>query len=409
MSAPLDKKLQQYGEELGQELELILRYWNDHIVSPSGSFYGSLNNRNIPDRNAPIGIVMVSRILWTFSSAALEGKLGYDGMLSKAYSLITNEFTDVEYGGVYWSINRNGAVEDKKQIYGLAFCIYGLAEYYKVTGEEQILKQAIELYRFIEEYGSDKTQGGYIEALARDWKELDDLRLSEKDMNTKKSMNTHLHVVEAYANLYSVWNDAGLKEKISGLLKIFHERIIDSTTGHMHLFMDADWEVQSNRWSFGHDIEAAWLLLECAELISSGKWRERFTEHAFRLANAASRGLDDDGGMFYEYDTIENTFLKEKHWWPQAEAMIGFFKLWRLSGDVSWLEKSISSWHFVKTHLKDIDGGEWYWGVDESGALMENEKAGFWKCPYHNGRACMEIVQDLESTIRSRINVTQGR
>lgn len=179
-------------------------------------------------------------------------------------------------------------------------------------------------------------------------------------MNTQKSMNTHLHIVEAYSNLYSVWDSDELKHQIIHLLEIFEKKIIDPVTGHMHLFMDRDWQVRSDSWSFGHDIEAAWLLHECASQTNCDDVRKRFTKNAFRLANAAVRGLDDDGGLFYEWNVTRNTFLKEKHWWPQAEAMVGFFKLWKLSDDNSWLEKALHTWQFIKDNLKDHRFGEWY-------------------------------------------------
>lgn len=209
-----------YKTELAEELTAILSYWMRHTIDRSGGFYGSVNNSNIPDEAAVKGVVLNSRILWTFSAAyQLTKNLNHYKTAQRAYDYILGYFIDKEYGGVYWAVDANGNMRDgRKQIYGLAFCIYGLAEYYKISNEQQSLDTAIDLYNCIELYSFDKNKNGYIEAFTREWAAISDLRLSEKDNNERKTMNTHLHIVEAYANLYAVWPDAGLKEKTSNLL-----------------------------------------------------------------------------------------------------------------------------------------------------------------------------------------------
>lgn len=255
------------------------------------------------------------------------------------------------------------------------------------------LHLAKDLVEQIEKNSFDNRGGGYLEAFTQGWKLIADLRLSEKDDNEKKTANTHLHIIEAYANLYMVWPDEKLKESIKHLLDIFEQYMIDPQTAHLNLFMDENWTVKSSLVSYGHDIEAAWLLLDCARVLNNENYIIRFKELSIRLAEAAAEGLDKDGGLWYEYDAEKDHLIKEKHSWPQAEAMIGFLNAYQLTGKERYLEYFINSWEFIKKHIKDNDKGEWFWGVHEDYAVMDKEKAGFWKCPYHSARACMEIYK----------------
>jgi mannobiose 2-epimerase len=391
-----------YHTEVFNELSSILDYWmNNTVDKKQGGFFGKVDNNNIPDPDAPKGVVLNSRILWTFSAAYLgEKKQPWLDIASRAYKYIVDYFIDRKYGGVYWSVGSKGAMLDtRKQIYGLAFCIYGLSEYYKASGEKIALYLAQDLFEHIEKYSFDQKNGGYLEAFTQGWKLLDDLRLSEKDENEKKTMNTHLHIIEAYANLFTVWPTKKLQEKITHLLEIFERHFIDPKTSHLHLFMDENWNVRSSLISYGHDIEAAWLLLECAETSGNVNYIDRFKELSIRLTDAAAEGLDKDGGLWYEYDPGKDHLIKEKHSWPQAEAMIGFFNAYQLTGDEKYLHYSFNSWKFIKQCIKDNSKGEWFWGVNEDYSLMHKEKAGFWKCPYHNTRACMELIKRIQDQI----------
>jgi mannobiose 2-epimerase len=248
----------------------------------------------------------------------------------------------------------------------------------------------------VQKHSFDTLNHGYIEAFTIDWKEITDNRLSTKDQNEKKSMNTHLHLIEAYANLFSVWPDDQLKHAIKKLLNNFKEHIIDKETNHLHLFFTETWEVKSTVFSFGHDIEAAWLLLEAAEIIDDKKEIETFKKIALKITDAAISGLNERGGLWNEFDSETMEWDKEMHWWPQAEAMVGFFNAWQISNKEDYLSHSLKSWSFIKDHLIDYQNGEWYWGLDSDYLPMhEKEKAGFWKCPYHNSRACLEIIKRI--------------
>lgn len=400
------KILEEYSIACNRELEDILRFWMDHTMDDvNGGFIGKIDHGNIKYPAAPKGSVLNSRILWTFSAAYdLTKNPAYLSMAERAYQYILKHFMDKEYGGVYWTVHANGEpLDTKKQIYALAFAMYGLSEFYKASKKEDAKEKAIEIYNSIIQHSYDVKLGGYLEAFSFDWKPIDDLRLSDKDANEKKTMNTHLHVLETFANLYECWPDADLKKRITELIGIFLKHIISKKTNHLILFFDEKWRAKSQIISYGHDIEAAWLLQEAAEVVGDEQLVNKVKEGSLLIAAAAMEGLDEDGGIWYEYDNENDHLVKEKHSWPQAEAMIGFFNAWQISGDEKWLHLSRNSWHFIKEFIKDKNGGEWYWGVNEFHAPMTKEdKIGIWKCPYHNSRACIEIIKRVNETIKEK-------
>ncbi len=398
----MQQQLTIYQSELEEELSQLLHWWTTYTIDKEfGGFHGKVTNDNLAV-SAPKGLVLNARILYTFSAAYLLRKQAEDlSIATRAFEYLINSFLDQKNGGFYWSLTPQGKpLDQKKQVYGQSFAIYALAEYHKATQDEQALFMAKETYHLLEKHSYDPEFTGYIEAHTYDWQNLEDLRLSTKDQNDKKSMNTHLHVIEAYANLYTVWPNKSLKIAIKQLLANFKNYIIDSQTGHLQLFFDADWKVKSTLVSFGHDIEAAWLLLEAAEVIKDEQEIRDFKELALKMADASLRGLHKNGGLIYEFDQANQHWIKEFHWWPQAEAMVGFFNAWQISGNSTYLTETFKIWDFIKRHLKDAKNGEWFWGVDHQLLLMSNQdKAGFWKCPYHNGRACIEIIKRMQQML----------
>ncbi|MCW3080110.1 AGE family epimerase/isomerase [Segetibacter sp.] len=393
----MSELLKNYRKEMQQELENILSYWIKYSIDlRNGGFYGKINNTNKIQEDAPKGSVLNSRILWTFSAAYnLTKRPYYLQTAERAFKYINSYFIDKEFDGVYWTVDYSRTAADtRKQIYALAFAIYGLSEYYKASEDERAKQLAINLYKAIIKHSYDKVYGGYFEAFTRDWKEISDFRLSAKDSNEKKSMNTHLHILEGFANLYLIWPDVVLKQQIVELINIFLTRIIDAETNHLVLFFDERWNRKSSTISFGHDIEAAWLVQEAAEIIQDEELAEKVKVRSLEVAEAVARGLDTDGGLWYEKDVAQNHLIKEKHWWPQAEAMVGFYNAYQISGDPSFLERSWNSWKFVQQYILDEKDGEWFWGINEDYTIMQGEdKVGLWKCPYHNGRACIEIIK----------------
>jgi cellobiose epimerase len=393
--------LQQFKEDLENELQNILDFWQTKTIDDlNGGFFGQIDNDNKIISEAPKGSVLNSRILWTFSAAYnLTKEDSYLKTAERAFAYLRDHFIDNEFGGVYWTVDYKGnPLDTKKQIYASAFAIYGLSEFYISSKNEEALRLAIDLYNTIIRYSYDYENGGYIEALTRDWKEIEDLRLSVKDANEKKSMNTHLHLLEAFANLYRSWTNEKLNEKITELIYLFLNHIIDPETHHLILFFDEKWNKKSQIVSYGHDIEAAWLIEEAAKIIGNPTLLEQVKDQSVNLAIAASDGLGRDGGLWYEYDLEKDDLVKEKHSWPQAEGMIGFFNAWQITGVERFLNRSLGEWNFIQEHILDKKNGEWFWGINADNTVMNEDKVGIWKCPYHNSRACIELIKRINKT-----------
>lgn len=372
----------------------ILPYWIQRMIDTRGGFYGRINGNDELVPEADKGAILNARILWTFSAAyRLLRRKDYLQVATRAKRVIINDFFDKEYGGIYWSLKNNGIPSDtKKQIYALGFAIYGLSEYHRATGDEEALNYAIRLFRDIEAHSFDTVKNGYREATTRDWQEIADMRLSEKDANERKTMNTHLHILEPYTNLYRVWKDEQLKEQIRNLVLLFIEKIKHPDTHHLQLFFDDDWNSKHSIISYGHDIEASWLIHEAALELGDTELLAKVEPVIQQIAIAASEGLTDNGGMMYETNGTETD--TDYHWWVQAETVVGYLNIYQHFGDKESLEKSLRCWDFIKNHLIDHTHGEWLWSVHADGTPNhEDDKAGFWKCPYHNGRMCMEIIE----------------
>lgn len=396
----MNPRVEIFSKEIQAELYNILTYWKQHSPdTENGGFLGKIDNNGKVHTEAPKGGVLNTRILWTFSSAYNHLKDEESLLLAdRAYVYLREHFRDPENDGLFWSVDYNGKpLSKRKQIYGQAFGIYGLSEYFIATGKEEALSFAKELFYLIEKHSFDAEKGGYFEAFSENWVLIDDLRLSEKDRNDPKTMNTHLHILEAYANLYKVWKDEDLKKQIRHLLaEVFQDKIIHPETRHLQLFFDKDWHTQSEAISYGHDIEAAWLLQEAAEILNEEEIIAVFRKLAVEIADASTEGIGEDGAFNHEFDPSDNHLDSHREWWVSAEGMVGFLNAFQLTGNPEYFEKVIKIWGFTKENLLDKDQGEWFWGRFKDGTLMNNEdKIGFWKCPYHNARACMEIMHRL--------------
>ena len=401
----MTEQLVQYRNEMRSELDNILSWWEMMTIDrDQGGFVGSIDHDNKIHAGSPKGSVLNSRILWAYSAAYdLTKNNNYFQLADRAYRYFTDHFIDAEFGGVYWTVDATGKpLDTKKQIYALAFAVYGLSEYARVTGDATAKSMSVEIFQQIVTHSHDDADGGYIEALTRDWKDIADLRLSDHDANEKKSMNTHLHVLEAFGDLYRIWPDEELKTKLCEVIELFLDHIIDKRSGHLVLFFDETWNARSNVISYGHDIESAWLIQESAELLNDPDLLKKVKNVSVKIAEAALEGLDKDGGLWYERAGIKGDLVTQKHSWPQAEAMIGFLNAWEITGDTRFLDHSLRSWQFVKDHIHDKELGEWYWGVNaDYSPMKEQEKVGIWKCPYHNSRACVEVIRRIDKFLNS--------
>ena len=404
----------------------ILPFWLEKMQdNENGGFYGRIDGSGVLHPDAEKGAILNARILWTFSAAyrVLE-KEELLKAATRAKDYLVDHFIDPEYGGVYWSVDYKGEpLDTKKQFYAIAFAIYGLSEYARATGDREALEYALDLYDCIEEHAFDDEQNGYIEACTREWGKIGDMRLSELDANYPKSQNTHLHIMEAYANLLRCLKEMRAQEQcdyvpaigsvlpvgisvppetmvsvegaLRNIISIFIDKILNPETNHLDLFFDMDWTRGAGHLeSYGHDIECSWLLHEAALVLGDENLLEKVEKVVQKVAKASEKGLREDGSMIHEANLDTGHVDDDLHWWVQAENVVGWFNVWQHFGDEEAFKKSEKCWHYIKENLVDFDNGEWFWSRHPDGTLNTvDDKAGFWKCPYHNSRMCLEIIE----------------
>jgi mannobiose 2-epimerase len=434
-------------ESLKQEMQdvlekNILRFWLKKMVDhENGGFYGRLDGNGVLHPEAEKGAILNARILWSFSAAyrVLSGKTTeretnlntasaeretYLEAASRAKDYFIEHFIDHEFGGVYWSVDYKGnPLDTKKQFYAIGFAIYGLSEYARATGNREALDYALQLYDCIEEHAFDHEYNGYIEAMTRDWQPIADMRLSEFDANYPKSQNTHLHIIEPYTNLLRCLKELQAQEtcdyvpvlgsvlpvgisvpqenvyrveaSLRNLIDIFTDRILNPKTHYLDLFFDMDWTRGAGQLeSYGHDIECSWLLHEAALVIGDKQVLKKVEPIVREVAAASAKGLRPDGSMIHEANLDTGHVDDDLHWWVQAENVVGWFNIWQYFGDDDALQKALHCWQYIKENLIDWERGEWFWSRHADGTLNTNDDhAGFWKCPYHNSRMCLEIIE----------------
>ncbi|MCR5198561.1 MAG: AGE family epimerase/isomerase [Prevotella sp.] len=404
----------------------ILPFWLDKMTDREhGGFYGRIDGHMQLHPEAEKGAILNARILWSFSAAyRVLCKPEYLEAATRAKDYIIDHFIDKEYGGVYWSLDYKGQpLDTKKQFYAIGFAIYGLSEYARATGDREALDYALQLFDCIEEHAFDQEYNGYIEATTRDWQPIADMRLSDLDANYPKSQNTHLHIIEPYTNLYRCLKefqaasscsyvpaigailpvDIAVSQQTVGrvgasvrnLIRIFTDRILNPETHHLDLFFEKDWTRGAGHLeSYGHDIECSWLMHEAALVLGDQQMLEKVEPIVRMVAKASEKGLRPDGSMIHEANLDTGHRDDDLHWWVQAENVVGWANLYQHFGDEDALQKALNGWNYIKQNLIDYADGEWYWSRRPDGTLnLDDDHAGFWKCPYHNSRMCLELME----------------
>ncbi|HET7535664.1 MAG TPA: AGE family epimerase/isomerase [Candidatus Didemnitutus sp.] len=376
----------------------ILPFWLAHARDREhGGFHGLIDADMKVHSDAPRGALLTSRILWTFSAAYRKfHDPAYLAMAQWAYGDLEN-FRDKEHGGLFWTITADGKpLSTQKLIYGQVFGIYALAEYFRATGDKAALEQAIAIYRLVEVNAHDQKFGGYFDYLTRDWKRTDPARKTPLG-EAPKSQNSHIHIMEAYTNLLRAWPDDGLKKNQRELIELMMAKIVDAKTHHLVLFMKEDWTPVSDDISYGHDIELSWLLVEAAEELGNREVLIRAKTTALAIAETtATQGVDLDGGVFNEGNAHGLTDTN-KDWWSQAEAAVGFLNAYQLTGDRRWFEASERSWKYIQSTFVDRKNGDWFERVTREGVAVPRPRLSVWKCPYHNSRSCLELIERVEA------------
>ena len=404
----------------------ILRFWLDKMQDQEhGGFYGRIDGSGVLHPEAEKGAILNARILWSCTAAyRVLGNQEYLDAATRAKDYIIEHFIDKEYGGVYWSLDYKGEpLDTKKQFYAIGFAIYGLTEYARATGDREALEYALDLYDCIEEHAFDREHNGYIEACTREWGEIADMRLSELDANYPKSQNTHLHIIEPYTNLLRCLKELRAQEScnyvpvlgsvlpvgvtvpvelqarvegsVRNLIEIFTDYILNPETHHLDLFFEMDWTRGAGRLeSYGHDIECSWLMHEAALVLGDQKVLDKVEKIIVQVAKASEKGLRPDGSMIHEANLDTGHVDDDLHWWVQAENVVGWYDIYQYYGDEDALKKAVRCWQYIKENLVDTINGEWFWSRHSDGTLNTvDDKAGFWKCPYHNSRMCLEIIE----------------
>jgi len=404
----------------------ILRFWLEQMMDyEHGGFYGRMDGEGELHPEAEKGAILNARILWAFSAAFRVLKHPeYLEAATRAKDYIIEHFIDQEYGGVYWSVDCEGnPLDTKKQFYAIGFMIYGLSEYARATGDREALDYALDLYDCIEEHAFDSEHNGYIEACTREWGKIADMRLSDLDANYPKSQNTHLHIIEPYTNLLRCLKEVQAQEScdyvpalgavlpvgisvpqqtisevegaLRNLVDIFTDKILNKETNHLDLFFEMDWTRGAGHLeSYGHDIECSWLLHEAALVLGDANVLAKVEPVVQVVAQASAKGLRPDGALIHEANLDTGQVDDDLHWWVQAENVVGWYNIWQHFGDEEALNRAEKCWQYIKKQLIDFDNGEWYWSRHANGVLnTTDDKAGFWKCPYHNTRMCLEIIE----------------
>ena len=397
-----DRKIAKAKEFEAEVRENLLPYWMEYTLDKeNGGFYGEVDNDNRVNWQANKGLIICARTLWTYSAAyRMFGEPKYLKMAEHAYKFLIEKFWDNELGGVFWKLDYQGnPIDYKKQTYAQAFALYGLSEYYLACCNEEALRRAKELFYDLERHSYDPEYGGYLEAFDREWSPLEDQRLLHDDLNSDKTMNTHLHVLEAYSNLYRIWKDPLVKDRLRSLLQVFLDQIIDPDEMRFQLFFNRKWERMSARISYGHDIEGSWLLLEAAQILGDETLLAQVRHISVEMARTVlETGFCEDGGLLYEQEPGE-TPDDDRVWWVQAEAVVGFCQAWQLTGETQYLEAWESVWNYISQYIVDKENGEWFRRVrSDQKPRLERLKIDEWKCPYHNSRMCFEMIKRLQQT-----------
>jgi mannobiose 2-epimerase len=387
-------KLAALASEMENELRTdILPFWPRFADPEFGGFYGSIDNLGKFKARADKGLVMTARHLWTYSAAA--GALKDSSFLATAkiaYDFLVSHLYDAEEKGFFWSVRHDGEPADRcKRIYGQAFAIYALSEHARAGGPRNALDLAMETFHLLERAARDPEDGGYFEAVKPDWSGPTSAALSAIDLDCPKSMNTNLHVMEALSALWHASRETAVRDALRDLIDIHLNRIMVSP-GHLGLFFKKNWTSLRPAVSFGHDIEASWLITEAASAAWESPLPDRVRDAALRITSATAETLDSHGGSLPNEESAGH-MDGDRIWWVQAEAIVGMVNAWQLSGDQAYLDRACTLWEFVKKSIIDREHGEWLWGAHENGKpLKGREKGGPWKASYHDGRACMEIM-----------------
>ena len=373
--------------------DAILPFWMKLKDDRFGGFYGYMGQDLTVDKEAEKGCILHSRILWFFSEAAMVlSRSDLREYADHAYRFIREHCMDKVHSGIFWSMTYDGnPLDTTKHTYNQGFAIYALSAYYRLTGNEEALNLAKEIFRLIEKNCTDEF--GYLEAFTADWGPESNEKLSENGVMAEKTMNTLLHVFEGYSGLYQACGDAEVGKAMERILKIYSEKIWSEDLKRQLVFFDREYNSIIDLYSYGHDIESSWLMDWGCGLLGDEALSASISRINEAMARAVFEAAWDHGSLANECDRGEKNELRI--WWVQAEAVVGLTHLWQKTGEEPYRQAATENYRFILEHVFDHrSGSEWFWAVDKSGRPdPEKPIVEPWKCPYHNGRMCMELIR----------------
>lgn len=379
--------------------EKLLPFWAALRDDAQGGFYGYMGFDLKVEADAPKGSILNSRILWFFSRAyQVTGDPALLSLAHHAYAFF-QRFWDGVHGGVYWSVTFDGhPLDTTKHTYAQAFAIYGLSAYALATRLPQPADQALALYRLIETRMTDSLS--YLEAFDRTFQPLSNAKLSDnpkllaKGIMAEKTMNTLLHLLEAYTVLYEATGEATVAESLRSILGMFAQSVYNPQLNRLEVFFDTDMHSVFDMQSYGHDIEASWLIDLAAHRVLTGQALAAVTTLTATLAQGVLNRAFRDGCLSNEQ--TEGELDDTRVWWVQAEALVGLTNLWQKTGDPVIRAAMDMGWGYMMDKMVDPRAGsEWYNSLDAEGRPVPKPVVEPWKCPYHNGRMCLEMMARL--------------
>ena len=385
--------MNQIKTEIKNELtKRILPFWKGLRDDENGGYIGLVDFDLQRHPRADKGCILNSRILWFFSEAYLL--LKDESLLNEAYHAyeMLKKMTDEDHGGVFWSVHYDGQVADStKHTYNQAFAIYALSAFYRASGEEEALERAKGLFRVIETLCRD--EGGYLEAFTADWQPESNEKLSENGVMATRTMNTLLHVMEGYTGLYQAWPDEQVKARLYEILEIFETKIYNREKRRQEVFFDHEYHSLIDLHSFGHDIETSWLAEKTLEALANPDLTARIRPLLLEMADHTYHAAFTDHGFANECE--KGVVNQKRIWWVQAEALLGFLNAYEKTGEERYKNAVRTQWAYIRDHLIDKrPGSEWFWYLREDGTPGGDQPiVEPWKCPYHNGRMCMEVLR----------------
>jgi mannobiose 2-epimerase len=396
-AASLTERLAVLAERMMRELcDDLIPFWLALYDPQHGGHYGHVDLAGTINRTAPKTAIVVARLLWFLSTVGYvfgDGRCLEQAARTKAFLL--NRVYDRARGGLFWAVTHDGRPADPtKHLYAQAFGIYSLSSHAATAGDAEALGAAKELFVLLESRVR-RAEGGYAEAFDAAWQPIEDRRIAWQGGARTITANSHIHLVEAYTALVRAWPSPGPRAALADLVRFILDRFVTPDGTSLYQALDADLRPLPSAPSFGHDIEASWLLDDAGDALGDAALQQRLRRVAASLATAAaSRAQLRDGGFLSSAIRADAASVPPRVWWVQAEAIVGLVNVAQQGGPPGMMTRAEALWGFIERVMIDRENGEWFEAVDGNGRpLPDRPKVGPWKEPYHQARACLEIMR----------------